>query len=161
MFTLKDTVSGNGFLAAVTLSGRALIVQEDGKWWVNGVRPGAITENGDTPEEAFLRFRNAYKNLLFDFAEEAVTFASFKEMAERFYQQPDPEEEDNWLAAFHALRSGEVTPEEPFSKLPKEDPAKRPPSMAVEKLDAENARYTPTDNVPDYVSMPKAMPKAA
>ncbi len=40
MFTVRDTVSGNGFLAGITLTGRALMTREaDGKWWVYGVRP--------------------------------------------------------------------------------------------------------------------------
>src|ERR1700756_2007962 len=67
MFTVRDTVTGSGYLAGVTLSGNALLCrEEDGKWWFYGVRPGAISECGTTPEEAFLRFRNTYKNLLFD-----------------------------------------------------------------------------------------------
>ncbi len=158
MFTVRDTVSGNGFLAGVKLSGRALMVREDdGKWWVYGVRPGAISENGSTPEEAFLRFRNTYRNVLFDLAAEGSTYESFRESVEHFYLQPDQEEEANWLSAYHALRSGKVTPEPPFfSALPKEDPEKRPTQIAVERLDKENTRYTPTDNVPDYFSLPKA-----
>ena len=43
MFTLRDTVSGNGFLAGITLTGRALMKREDDeKWWIYGVRPAAI-----------------------------------------------------------------------------------------------------------------------
>ncbi len=41
MFIFRDTISGNGFLAGITLSGRALMMEEDGKWWMYGVRPGA------------------------------------------------------------------------------------------------------------------------
>src|ERR1700693_1648349 len=146
MFTLRDTISGNGFLAGVTLTGRALMTNEsDGKWWVYGVRPGAIAESGTTPEETFLRFRNAYKNLLFDFAEEAVNFDFFKRSVEQFYSQPDKEEEASWLGAFNALRSGKAIPDEPFfAQLPKEDPEKRPTQITVERLDKENSRYTPT-----------------
>lgn len=162
MFTLRDTVSGNGFLAGITLTGRALMMREkDGKWWMYGVRPGAIAENGSTPEEAFLRFRNAYKNLLYDFAEDAASYELFRHNVEHFYLQPDKEEEANWLAAFYALRSGKVIPDEAFfAQLPKEDPEKRPTQIMVLRLDKENARYTPTDNIPDYVSVPQ-MAKAA
>jgi len=162
MFALRDTVSGNGFLAGVTLSGRALVVrEEDGKWWFYGVRPAAIAESGTTPEEAFLRFRNAYKNLLFDYASDAATFDLFRHEVESFYQQPDLEEEANWLEAFRALRSGKAAPEDPFfASLPKEDPEKRPAQITVERLDRENSRYTSVDNVPDYVAVPQ-MVKAA
>jgi hypothetical protein len=162
MFTLRDAVSGNGFLAGVTLSGRALItLEDDKKWWVYGVRPSAIAESGATPEEAFLRFRNAYKNVLFDFANDAASYDLFRQNVEAFYQQPDAEEENNWLGAFYALRSGKVAPEDAFfCSLPKEDPEKRPTQIAIERLDRQNSRYTPTDNVPDYMAVPE-LAKAA
>lgn len=158
MFTVRDTVSGNGFLASVTLTGRAIITrEEDGKWWVYGVRPAAIAESGTTPEEAFLRFRNTYKNVLFDFAEGSDEYEDFRIFVEEFYHQPDPEEENRWVAAYRALRSGETKPESPFfSALPKEDPEKRPTQIAVERLDKKNARYTVVDNVVDHFAMAKA-----
>lgn len=157
MFTVRDTVTGNGFLAGVTLTGRAIIVQEEGKWWIYGVRPGAIAESGDTPQEAFLRFRNSYKNVLFDFAEGAAKYENFREAVESFYHQPDAEEENRWVRAFQALRAGEVKPEGPFfASLPKEDPDKRPTQIAVERLDKPHARYTAADNVTDNLLMAKA-----
>ncbi len=159
IFTLRDVVSGNGYLAGVTLTGRAVMFQdeEDTKWWVYGVRPGAIAETGSTPEEAFLHFRNSYKNVLFDEAEECATFEDFRKAVEDFYYQLDREEEDRWLSAFQAIRSGEVKPEPPFfSQLPKEPPEKRPSTIAVERLDKQDARFNSTDNVPDYFAMPLA-----
>lgn len=162
MFTVRDTVAGNGFLGAVTLSGRAVIFldNEDGRWWVYGVRPGAIAETGTTPEEAFLRFRNTYKNLLFDFAAEAAHYEAFREAVESFYYQKDQEEENRWQSAFMAIRTGDVKPDERFlANLPKEAPETRPTGIVVERLDAQNARYNPTDNVPDYCSF--ALPVAA
>jgi len=149
MFTFRDAVSGNGFLAGVTLSGRALMVCENGEWWMYGVRPGAISETGETPQETFLRFRNAYRAILFDIAEEAVDFDSFKKEAERFYQEPDNEEEGRWIEAFQAIRSGKVEAEAPFSSLQKIAPETRPTQMTVECLNAQGARFTPADNVPD------------
>lgn len=93
MFTVRDTVSGNGFLAGVTLTGRAIMSrEEDGKWWVYGVRPAAIAESGETPQEAFMRFRNSYKNVLFDFAEGSDKYENFRESVEAFYHQPDQQE---------------------------------------------------------------------
>src|SRR5262249_6084949 len=155
MFTVRDTVSGNGFLAGVTLTGRAIITREDdGRWWVYGVRPAAIAESGETPQEAFLRFRNTYKNVLFDFAEGSAAYENFGEAVEASYHQPHQEEEERWTEAFRALRSGEVKPEPPFfSTLPKEDPDKRPTQISVERLDKANTRYTAADNVTDYCVM--------
>jgi hypothetical protein len=52
-------------------------------------------------------------------------------------------------------------PDDPFfAQLPKEDPEKRPTHITVERLDKQNALYAPTDNVPDYMSVPQ-LPKAA
>ena len=153
MFTFRDAVSGNGFLAGVTLSGRALMVhEEDDTWWIYGVRPGAIAETGQTPQETFLRFRNTYKMVLFDFAEVSADFEALKKEVERFYDEPDAEEERRWMEAFQDLRSGKVQPEAPFSSLPVESPETRPTQIAVECLTAIGTRFTPADNVPDLYS---------
>jgi hypothetical protein len=149
MFTFRDAVSGNGFLAGVTLSGRALMVHEDEAWWIYGVRPGALAETGQTPQEAFLRFRNTYKTVLFDIAAESEDFDGFKRETERFYHEPDNEEERRWVEAFQDLRSGKVQPEAPFTSLPMEPPETRPTQIAVERLDAATTRFTATDNIPD------------
>lgn len=149
MFTVRDAVCGNGYLAGVTLSGRALMRQEDdGKWWVYGVRPGAIADCGNTAIDAFHRFRDRYKTLLFDIAQEAETFESFKAEVERFYSQPDTEEERHWVAAFQEIRNGKVAIEPPFTDLPKESPEKRPTGVSVLPLH-EMQRFTAMDNIPD------------
>lgn len=156
LFTLRDAVSGNGFLAGVTLSGRALVVREnDGKWWVYGVRPAAIAASGETPQEACYNFRNQYKTLLFDFAEEASSFGSFKGEVERFYSEPDDDEEARWVAALQAIRSQQTVVEEPLKSLPRETPENRPASISVIALH-EMQRYTAADNVPDTFSLPQA-----
>jgi hypothetical protein len=121
------------------------------------VRPGAIAESGTTPEEAFLRFRNSYKNVLFDFAGSVERYEQFKDSVEGFYSQPDIEEENRWLAAYNFLRSGDVKPEPPFfSALPKEDPDKRPTQIGVDRLDVQDARFNATDNAIDNLLMAKA-----
>jgi len=158
MFTVRDVISGNGYLAGVTLSGRAIMCREaeDGKWWVYGVRPSAIAENGKTPEEAFARFRNSYKNVLFDMAEESPTYESFRDAAENFYYQPDPDEEERWEGALKSIRSGSVLDDDFFSKMPKQAPETRPSQLTVERMDKPTARYKPTDNVTDYFALPTA-----
>ena len=95
MFDFKDVVSGNGFLSGVTLSGRALIEQDaDGMWWVNGVQPSGITDCGAAAMEAFSNFRNAYKKVLFDIAEEASNFDAFRQEVVRFYSENEASEVD-------------------------------------------------------------------
>jgi len=115
MFTWRDVVSGNGYLAGVTLSGTALMTKEDdGKWWAYGVRPGAIADFGETPQEALNKFHERYKMVLYDFAGEALHFERFKNEVEKFYNQPDQEEEDRWLQAVLAIRNGKVEVETPL-----------------------------------------------
>jgi hypothetical protein len=153
MFTFRDAVSGNGFLSGVTLGGRALIVHEpdDQNWWIYGVRPAPIAESGKTPLEAFANFRNAYKNVLFDYAEGAATFEAFKQNVERFYAEPDNDEENRWNEALQSIRAGNVPIESPFTELPKESPENRPTFISVLPMH-EIKRYTATDNIPDNLA---------
>ncbi len=156
MFVFRDAISGDGFLAGVTLSGRALMIKEGEEWWVYGVRPGAIAEHGTTPQETFLRFKDRYRTVLFDMAEEFKDFEAFRREVERFYYEPDEEEERRWNDAVEGLRSGNVTPAPPFSELPKEPPQNRPAQVTVERLDTSDRRFTPTDNVVDRYVMAAA-----
>ena len=157
MFTFKDSISGDGFLTGITLSGRALMLkEEDGKWWMYGVRPGSMAENGNTPQETFLRFRNRYKEILFDIAEDHRTFPEFKEEVERFSNESDEEEERRWADALTAIRAGRCTIPPPFSDLPRQEPEDRPTHIEVERLDVKNRRFMPSDNVPDSYMSPVA-----
>jgi hypothetical protein len=148
MFTWRDVVSGNGYLAGVTLYGRVLMTREDDKWWTYGVRPGAIAEFGETPAESLNKFHDRYKMVLYDFAEAALNFESFKNEVEKFYAQPDREEENRWTQAFLAVRNGKAEVEHPFDNLPRENPEARPTGVSVQALN-ELQRFTPTDNIPD------------
>lgn len=162
MFTFRDAVSGNGFLAGVTVSGRALIVKEgDKEWCVYGVRPAAIAETGTTPQEAYLRFRNRYRTVLFDISWESKDFETFKPEIERFYYAPDPDEEQRWEQAAFAMGAGELELSEQFlCSLPLESPENRPSSIAITKLD-ENKRFQASDNVADTFVVAKAVGAAA
>lgn len=156
MFTLRDAVSGNGYLAGITVYGRATVRQEeDGKWWMHGVRPSGISAPGATPEEAFLRFREAYKNVLFDLAEDSEKYEDFKASVEAFYTQCNEYEEECWNAAFKVMRSGNTPTEGFFSTLPKQAPEDRPTVISVLRLDQEG-RFTPSDNTSDIFALPKA-----
>ena len=156
MLTLGDTISGRGFLARVTLSGRALMRQEDGKWWMYGVRPAGIAESGVNIEDTFLRFRKSYTETLFDIAQESVNFEAFRTEVERFFDEPDAEDEDArlWDEALKQIRLGRVSPPEPFSKLPRESPESKPSQIRVERLDTQGKHFMPSDNIPDTYSIP-------
>ena len=158
MFTFQDAVSGNGFLAGITLSGRALMVreEEDGRWWMYGVRPGAIADAGSTLLETFTNFKERYKLFLFDVAEESKNFEEFKKEVERFFYELDDDQENRWMAAVQAIRSGDVVPEEPFSTLPRIAPERRPAQITVERLSDEARRFKPGDNAIDTYMIPMA-----
>jgi predicted RNase H-like HicB family nuclease len=158
MLTLADAIHGDGFLAGITLSGRALMRQEDdGKWWMYGVRPAGMAESGKTVEEAFSRFRNRYKEILIDISQESPTYEAFKTEVERFFHDPDVDDEDArlWESALKAIRTGKLTPSEPFSALPRESPESKPTQITIERLDLAGKRFVPSDNVTDKYYLPK------
>jgi hypothetical protein len=164
MVTLQDSITGNGFVARITLSGRALMRKEDdGKWWMYGVRPAGIAASGENIEEAFLSFRGRYKNILFDIAQESPTFKDFQTEVERFFNEADSDDEDErlWEAALTAIRGASCQPPAPFSNLPRRSPESNPSFIKVERVDAEakDRRLMPSDNVPDTYAY--SFPKAA
>lgn len=165
MVTLQDTVSGNGFLARITLSGRALMrkEQDDNKWWMYGVRPAGIAASGDNIEDAFLRFRSGYKEILFDIAQESLSFEGFATEVERFFNENDVDNEDErlWESALTAIRSNSCQPPTPFANLPRRSPESHPSFIKVERVDsqASDTRLMPSDNVPDIYAY--SFPKAA
>jgi hypothetical protein len=157
IFTFRDTISGDGFLGGVTISGRALMIQEDdGKWWMYGVRPGSIAATGTTPPEAFLDFKNRYMETLFDIAEESRTYEAFKAEVERYFYEEDREEEQRWEAALREIRTKNVDPPAPFADLPRQTPEERPAQITVERLDEPKTRFRPSDNVRDTYAYPAA-----
>src|SRR6266404_7535939 len=163
MLTLQDSISGNGFLARITMSGRTLMRQEDGKWWMYGVRPAGIAASGENIDEAFLNFRSSYKNILFDIAQESKTFEDFYKVVQRFFDEGDSHNEDEqlWEAALQTIRSGCLQPPAPFSKLPQRSPESAPPFINIERVDAQakDKRLTPSENVAEVFAY--SSPKAA
>ena len=162
MLTLRDAISGDGFLAGITLYGRALMRKEDdGKWWMYGVRPSGLAASGETVEATFLNFRNAYKEILFDIAQENGNFDDFKKEVESFFYEADANNEDEklWESALTSIRNESIPPPEPFANLPRESPESKPSEIAVARLDGQGQRFMPSDNVTDIYSI--AQPKAA
>jgi predicted RNase H-like HicB family nuclease len=129
--------------------------EDDGKWWICGVRPGGIAAAGDTPEEAYLRFRESYRNVLFDLAEESEKYEDFRNAVDSFYGQIDETEETCWTLALKAIRSGDIPKEGFVSKLPRLAPEMRPTQCTVLRLDKQ-ARYQATDNVQELLEFPVA-----
>lgn len=151
LFSFRDAITGDGYLGGVTISGRALMEQDaEGQWWMYGVRPGSIAESGRTPEDAFLRFRNRFKEVLFDIAEESKTFEDFKKEIERFFYEPNEEEERRWEDALASIRQANACPPKPFfSDLERKNPDTMPSGVSVTRLEEAPARLKASDNVRD------------
>ncbi len=159
MITLRDAISGDGFLAGITLSGRALMRKEDdGKWWMYGVRPSALAESGTTIDEAFSHFRGRYQETLFDIAQENSSFEEFRKEVERFFFEPDANNEDEqlWEQSLAAIRSGQLSPPKEFAGLDRKSPESNPSQITIERLDEVGKRFMPSDNVRDTYSIPLA-----
>ncbi len=158
LFTFQEAVSGNGFLAGINLCGRAIICKEaDNTWWTYGVHPGGIAETGKSALESFAAFRNSYKNVLFDISEEAANFEAFETEVQRFFRETASDAEERWTAALQAIRTGEVTPEEPFSTLPRQSPSQRPEKVEVKRLDTvESRKFSSQLNIADKLELPIA-----
>ena len=71
-----------------------------------GVCPGSVAGSGATPNEAFIDFRNRYKETLFDIAEECKGFLLFHEAVKDFYTE-DKQENARWEEALDVLRKNE------------------------------------------------------
>ena len=85
IFKFKDLIAGPGFLAGIQLEGRVLMTQEaDDEWWLYGVSPGGISESGSTPEEAHLKFRKFFSEVLADLAEVSGNFEDFQTAVNNF-----------------------------------------------------------------------------
>jgi len=155
LFTFRDMVAGNGFIAGVTISGRALMTDEgEGGWWVYGVRPGALSESGDTPQAAYLAFRTALQETLFHFAERSADFFALHADIERFFGQVDAEEERRWVSAREAIKGGAAV-DAPFTELP-QDRSLRPCFVEVVRLDKPERQPTPADNRVEEVGIANA-----
>lgn len=119
IYTFREVVYGDGWIASVTTRGRAVMERHEDDWWSYGVLPGALAASGGTPLEADAAFRTAFVSVLFDLASEASSLEEFRKSAEEFFNQEDEIETERWVAAVAEFRSGKATPESPFSELPK------------------------------------------
>ena len=120
IYGFRELVAGAGFVAGVTVSGRALVKQEEDGWWVYGVEPGGIAERGDNKQEAYLNFKQSLREVLADSAVLNSSFQSFRADVEDLGRQRNEVWAAEWEIAREALRTGELKPEGAFAELPRE-----------------------------------------
>jgi hypothetical protein len=108
LFSFRDLIAGNGFVAGVAVHGRALLIDEGDGFWMYGVNPGGVAAGGQTPNEAQAEFRKGYRTVLFDAAAEAPDFESFRREIEAFFEETNSPTEKEWEDAVQDVRDGKV-----------------------------------------------------
>ena len=153
VFTLQDAITGCGFLASILVTGKAVMENEDGKWWMYGVCPGALAGCGATPQEAFADFRKRYKETLIDMAEEFSSFLLFRKAVQEFFDQEDHQESARWEEALRILRQNDKAVAEPFKAVPRKKPGEYTLGVNIERLSKKKqSTLTPADNIQDCVA---------
>lgn len=149
VFTLQNAIEGCGFLAGITVRGKAVMEQdENGEWWMYGVCPGALAGGGETPSEAFQNFMNRYKEVLFDIADECQNFLAFKSRIEGFFRVEDSEERARWDRALEIVRQNESAIPEQFNKIPRQKADDFRTEIVIERLEKKDSeQYRPKNNI--------------
>src|SRR5436305_14223328 len=137
LFARRELVEGNGFVARVAVSGRALLADEEDEFWVEGINPGGFAASGKSPSEALAEFGTAFRAVLFDIASGAESFEELRAEVHRFFEETSVPALREWEEAVQQVRSG---------RLDDQWLAKRP---AVTKLEIEVIEVStpaPTNN---------------
>jgi hypothetical protein len=143
VFDIGGLIAGNGFVASVSLHGRALVEEEEtgGAVWIFGVNPGGAAADAPTRGEAFQAFKESCFSVVLDLAELSGTFEEFKTAVDRFFHETNEPTEREWKDAVTEVREGQLAVE----GLEKGS-ADREPLVAVE-LVAAPAVTAANDNV--------------
>ena len=157
LFTFKEKVYGDGFLADTAAHGRVLEVRDleaEGKVWMYGVQPGGIAASGEDDSEAREEFKKTYRAVLFDIASEETTFKGFKREVETFFNEVCRPVEKDWLDAVKEVRKKNYE-EEGLHK-------KRAEKTAM-KVTVTEVYLTPENNTVDteYEDTEYELPEAA
>lgn len=120
IFTLRELVTGKGYLAGVRIQGKALMVDEgDDGWWAYGVQPGGLAGTGASWPEAYFNFKQTFSGLLNDIAAEVQSFAEFYNEAARCLSTINEADGKAWDAARAAIRAGSQVVQGGIADLPR------------------------------------------
>jgi hypothetical protein len=107
LFGRRELVEGNGFVARVAVSGRALMVEE-GEVWVEGINPGGFAAKGNSPSEALAAFCSPFLAILFDIASDAKDLQDFREEVQRFFEDTNRPALLEWEEAVQRVKAGQL-----------------------------------------------------
>jgi hypothetical protein len=145
VFSFRDAIVGNGFVAGVSATGRVLLTNEgDGDIWMFGVQPGAIAGGGRERSEAFREFKKSYLSVYFDIASESTSYEEFERSVTQFFSDVNEPNFEAWTAAVKAVRSGELSLED----LKSTNADACLPGIAIKRIDT---RASADDNVFDEI----------
>jgi hypothetical protein len=108
LFGCSELVEGDGFFARIAVSGRALLVDEDGELWVEGINPGGFSAKGASPGEALAEFCSAFRAVLLDIASGAGSFQELKDEVQKFFEETNVPALRDWEEAVQRVRSGQL-----------------------------------------------------
>ncbi len=124
LFTFKQLVLGDGFIAGVKMAGRALLEVEDGETWITGVNPVGFAGGGMDRAGAFADFRRGWSEILFDIASESTSFEDFSRRASVFLDATDERYTKEWLESLDEVRANGTTDPELRSEKTGDHPLK-------------------------------------
>ncbi len=107
-FDFRAFVEGRGFVAAIRIRGRATGMPEFGSYWIYGVNPGGLAENGDDLKSAYANFRRGVVEVFYDLADRASDFAEFEEAARAFLNGTNDDLVEEWNEARRKIQAGPV-----------------------------------------------------
>ncbi|HKV08874.1 MAG TPA: hypothetical protein VJ725_12090 [Thermoanaerobaculia bacterium] len=108
LFGGRELVEGDGFIARVSVSGRALLTEGSGEVWVEGINPGGFAAKGTSPTEALSEFYSAFREVLLDIASGARSFQDFSDEAQRFFQETSVPALREWEDAVQRVKAGQL-----------------------------------------------------
>lgn len=113
LFGFGEVVLGRGYVAGVSISNGRLLAHDEGDsgWWLDGVNPGAIADGAATLGEAVAKFRQRFKGVLSEIAEEASDFGAFQQAVRAFFDETDDDTVRAWDDARKEVRRHQRAPQ--------------------------------------------------
>jgi hypothetical protein len=131
-FRYTFPIAGDGFKAVVYTLGRCLVTNENARWSISGVEPGAVGAYGELPQSAIQNFREQFEKRLVNLASASSGIEDFRRQVEALFKRVDREEELRWEAARRDIREHRTPVEAPFSQLRRETADPTPDVVVVQ-----------------------------
>jgi hypothetical protein len=135
VFSFRDLIAGNGFVAAVAMDGHVLLSEEEGGFWMYGVQPGSIAAGAELRDSAFKKFKDGYLSVLFDMAAEATSFEAFELNVKSFFAQVNAPNAKDWAHALAEVRASNIE----LPNLAKVPAGSKSPTLTIAKMTPERA----------------------